>query len=300
MKAALLSPALVVVLACAMPQSASGQLKLNGKNIGQTFDHAKAKLRSQVQNNGQRFPQYRPAVQPPQYRPAVQPQYRPAVQTPQRRVRFRLPEQPQAKGKVGQVKPQWRPSRQVVNPPRQPRGILKQPGALRSGPAKRVTFADERPQALENQSRTAPKNVGKAGQLQKAAPSSRVSTVRSASKARSNAKALADVGKAAKTGKTVLKAAGGGLVAGAVLKDTTGIDPLELGIDAVGDVVNGTDNAKRKLDNVENAWNKSLTKQAVTDPAGAAKRVENDVKKTGKDIEKGVQDAGKAIGGLFK
>ena len=74
---------------------------------------------------------------------------------------------------------------------------------------------------------------------------------------------------------------------------------MELGVDAVGDLFNGTDNAKKSFDNVENSFNKSLTKQVFTDPAGAAKRVDNDLKKAGKSVENGLKDAGNAINNLF-
>lgn len=103
-----------------------------------------------------------------------------------------------------------------------------------------------------------------------------------------------------------------------LLNDVVGTDPISLGVDAVGDLINGTDNAKQSLKNVKNSWNKSLTKQVFTDPKGAGERVKNGAKKFGSDVKNtaskvgggvkkagtkvkgGIKKAGKAIGGLFK
>ena len=108
----------------------------------------------------------------------------------------------------------------------------------------------------------------------------------------------------------------------AVMNDVIGTDPISLGFEAVGDIVHGTDNAKQSLKGMGKAWDKSLTKQAFTDPRAAGQRVEQGLKKTGKNIEqgaktasrkikqgtrkmsqgvkKGAKNVGKAIGGLFK
>ncbi len=85
----------------------------------------------------------------------------------------------------------------------------------------------------------------------------------------------------------------------AVMNDVIGTDPISLGFDAVGDVFNGTDNAKQSLKNVGKAWDKSLTKQTFTDPKAAGKRVGDGVKNgletTGKNIQRGAQNVDKFL-----
>ena len=96
-----------------------------------------------------------------------------------------------------------------------------------------------------------------------------------------------------------------------LLNDTLGTDPVSLGAEAIGDLLNGTDNAKQSLKGMKKAWNGSLTKQTFTDPKGAAKRVGKDLEKAGRDVarsakkvgqkvDQGVKKAGKKIGDAGK
>ena len=88
-----------------------------------------------------------------------------------------------------------------------------------------------------------------------------------------------------------------------LLDDAIGTDPISLGIDGIGDLINGTHNAKDSVKNMEASWNKSLIKQSFTDPKAAAQRVGKDVENTGRDIGNfankaghEVDKAGKAVG----
>jgi hypothetical protein len=75
-----------------------------------------------------------------------------------------------------------------------------------------------------------------------------------------------------------------------------GTDPLSLGVEGIGDLMNGTNNAEQSIKGVEKAWNRSLTKQVFTDPNGAAKRVGKDIEQTGRDIVKTADQVGKDVG----
>lgn len=81
----------------------------------------------------------------------------------------------------------------------------------------------------------------------------------------------------------------------AVMNDVIGTDPISLGFEAAGDLLNGTNNAKQSMKNMGKAWDKSLTKQAFTDPKAAGKRVGQGLEKTGRNIERGAKKAGKKI-----
>lgn len=84
-------------------------------------------------------------------------------------------------------------------------------------------------------------------------------------------------------------------VSGLVLNDVVGTDPITLGAEAIGDLIHGTDNAKQSLKSMNSAWNKSLTKQAFTDPKAAGERVVDGVNETGKKVEQAAKKTGKAI-----
>ena len=86
----------------------------------------------------------------------------------------------------------------------------------------------------------------------------------------------------------------------AVMNDVIGTDPISLGVEGIGDLINGTDNAKQSLKGMKDSWNKSLTKQAFTDPKGAGKRIKNGVKDTSKKIGNGIKKAGNKVGDFFK
>jgi hypothetical protein len=87
---------------------------------------------------------------------------------------------------------------------------------------------------------------------------------------------------------------------GLLLNDVVGTDPLSLGIDGIGDLINGTNNAEQSLKNMKKSWNKSLTKQVFTDPKGAANRVGNNIKDTAQDVGKFTKKAGQAVGNTAK
>lgn len=97
-----------------------------------------------------------------------------------------------------------------------------------------------------------------------------------------------------------------------VSNELIGTDPVGFGADAVGDIINGTNNTERNLQNVErklkghvdgvkmlvndpNKWAKTTERNAQR----AVKNVERDVNKTVKDVEKAGKDVGKFIGGIF-
>lgn len=63
----------------------------------------------------------------------------------------------------------------------------------------------------------------------------------------------------------------------AVASDLTGTDPLDLAFKGVGDLINGTDNFSQTIDDVPNAFDRSLVKQVFTDPGAAGLRVVGDV-----------------------
>lgn len=94
---------------------------------------------------------------------------------------------------------------------------------------------------------------------------------------------------------------------GMVMNDMIGTDPISLGADVVGDLLHGTNNTKKTFQNMGDAFDRSLVKQTVTDPKGAAKRVGKGIKKTGDKVGKGIKKTGekigegfKKVGGLFK
>ena len=92
-----------------------------------------------------------------------------------------------------------------------------------------------------------------------------------------------------------------------------GTDPIRLGVDAVGDLINGTNNAERSIQNVGKALEghgRGLAKLA-TDPVGWAneagrnidtemKKVEKDVNNAAKDVGKALDQAGKDVDKFFK
>lgn len=88
--------------------------------------------------------------------------------------------------------------------------------------------------------------------------------------------------------------------AGMVMNDMIGTDPFSLGADVVGDLIHGTKNTKKTFQNIDDAFDRSLVKQTVTDPKGAAKRVGTGVKKTGEKVGKGIKKTGEKIGEGFK
>ncbi len=77
-----------------------------------------------------------------------------------------------------------------------------------------------------------------------------------------------------------------------LLGDTIGTDPLDLAVKGVGDLLNGTNNAKQSIQGMKGAWNDSLVKETFTDPKSAANRVGNGLKNTAE----GVQNVAKGIG----
>jgi hypothetical protein len=80
-----------------------------------------------------------------------------------------------------------------------------------------------------------------------------------------------------------------------------GTDPISLGVDAVGDLINGTGNAGRSLANVGRTLEghaKGVGK-LVTNPEAWAKEagrnIEKEVNKIGRDLDKAGKDVGKAL-----
>ena len=80
-----------------------------------------------------------------------------------------------------------------------------------------------------------------------------------------------------------------------------GTDPISLGVDAVGDLINGTGNAGRSLANVGRTLEghaKGVHK-LVTNPDAWAKEagrnIEKEANKVAKDIDKAAKDVGKAV-----
>ena len=92
---------------------------------------------------------------------------------------------------------------------------------------------------------------------------------------------------------------------GMVLGSTIGTDPFSLGADAIGDMINGTDNAKRAVEAIPGNLVKSVNghvegvKTLVTDPGKWAQGAANDAKKTVEGIGNSVIGAAKGIGGIF-
>jgi hypothetical protein len=84
-----------------------------------------------------------------------------------------------------------------------------------------------------------------------------------------------------------------------LLGDTIGTDPLDLAVKGVGDLLNGTDNAKQSIAGMKDAWNDSLTKQAFTDPRSAAQRAGKGVVNTLENVGEGVINAGQKVGQGF-
>jgi hypothetical protein len=92
-----------------------------------------------------------------------------------------------------------------------------------------------------------------------------------------------------------------------------GTDPISLGVDAVGDLINGTDNAGKSLANVGRTieGHAKGVHRLVTNPDAWAKeagrniekevnKVGRELDKTGKDIGKAVNQAGKDVDKFFK
>jgi hypothetical protein len=84
-----------------------------------------------------------------------------------------------------------------------------------------------------------------------------------------------------------------------------GTDPISLGVDAVGDLINGTNNAQKSIDNIGRTLDghaKGVEKLA-TNPAGWAqdtgKNIENTAKDVGKAAENTAKDVGNFVGGIF-
>ena len=92
---------------------------------------------------------------------------------------------------------------------------------------------------------------------------------------------------------------------GMVLGSTIGTDPFSLGADAIGDVINGTDNAKQAVKAIPGNLVKSVNghvegvKTLVTDPGKWAKGAAKDAKNTVEGIGNGVVGVAKGIGGIF-
>ena len=92
-----------------------------------------------------------------------------------------------------------------------------------------------------------------------------------------------------------------------------GTDPISLGVDAVGDLINGTGNAGRSLANVGRTLEGHVrgVQKLVTNPAAWAKeagrnidkeanKVAKDIDRAAKDVGKAVNQAGKDVGKFFK
>jgi hypothetical protein len=80
-----------------------------------------------------------------------------------------------------------------------------------------------------------------------------------------------------------------------------GTDPISLGVDAVGDLINGTNNAEKSIANVGRTLEghaKGVHK-LVTNPDAWAKEagrnIEKEVNKVGRDLDKAGKDVGKAV-----
>jgi hypothetical protein len=80
-----------------------------------------------------------------------------------------------------------------------------------------------------------------------------------------------------------------------------GTDPISFGVDAVGDLINGTDNAGRSLANVGRTLEGHAkgVEKLVTNPDAWAKEagrnIEKEVNKVGRDLDKAGKDIGKAV-----
>lgn len=85
---------------------------------------------------------------------------------------------------------------------------------------------------------------------------------------------------------------GVGVVAGAAFNDALGTDPIDLAGAGIGDLINGTQNAKGKVDGMGEAFDKSLIKQTFTNPAAAGERVKS-------DVTKGLEDVGNSVISIF-
>jgi len=87
------------------------------------------------------------------------------------------------------------------------------------------------------------------------------------------------------------------IVGGAVV----GTDPISLGVDAVGDLINGTNNAEKSIANVGRTLEGHAkgVQKLVTNPDAWAKEagrnIEKEVNKVGRDLDKAGKDIGKAV-----
>ena len=91
------------------------------------------------------------------------------------------------------------------------------------------------------------------------------------------------------------KKIGGGLVAVAVVSDATGLDPVDLALKGVGDLIHGTDNFGQTVADVPNAFERSLIRQVFTDPEGAGTRVIGDLEQTRDDAVHIITNPGETL-----
>ncbi len=91
----------------------------------------------------------------------------------------------------------------------------------------------------------------------------------------------------------------------AAMNAAIGTDPISLGVDIAGDLINGTNNASKSLQNVGKTLEGHAhgVQKLATDPAGWAKDAGRDIEQTAKGIGKAVgntaQGVGKFVDGVF-
>ena len=81
-----------------------------------------------------------------------------------------------------------------------------------------------------------------------------------------------------------------------------GTDPISLGVDVVGDIINGTNNTEKAIGNVGRTLEGHArgVEKLVTNPEAWAKEAERNINKEVNNVGKGIEQAGKDVDKFFK